>query len=106
EAAVIAMYMNNRAAENLMAGDLDAAYWWSRASLQRDPSFVAAYNTLGVIYHRHGLPQLAERSYAQALAMAPDNAELLSNMASLLTATGRAAEAAEYEQRLARVQPV
>ena len=54
EETIVAMYMNNRAVEALSAGDVDNAYWWARESIRQDPKFLSAYNTLGVIYHRHG----------------------------------------------------
>ncbi|WP_028080204.1 tetratricopeptide repeat protein [Solimonas soli] len=106
EASVVAMYMNNRAVETMVTGDVDGAYWWARAALHKDPSFVAAYNTLGVIYRRHGDAALAERSFTLALQMEPDNAQLLSNMIGLLTGEARSDEAASFERRLASVQPI
>ena len=39
EDTVVAMYMNNRAAEALARGQLDAAYWWARAAILRAPDF-------------------------------------------------------------------
>ena len=48
------MYMNNRAVESLTRGQLDDAYWWARAAVRQDPRFLRAYNTLAVIYQRHG----------------------------------------------------
>jgi tetratricopeptide (TPR) repeat protein len=35
EARVVAMFMNNRAAEALTRGEVDAAYWWARAAMDR-----------------------------------------------------------------------
>jgi transglutaminase-like putative cysteine protease len=37
--AVIAMYMNNRAAELLSRGNLDDAYWYAREAIMADPRF-------------------------------------------------------------------
>ena len=54
EETVRAMFMNNRAAEALAQGRLDDAYWWARTAITQTPTFMAAYNTLGVIYRRHG----------------------------------------------------
>ena len=54
EETIVAMYMNNRAAEAVARGQLDDAYWWARAAIAKDRGFLNAYNTLGVIYHRHG----------------------------------------------------
>lgn len=105
EDAVIAMFMNNRAAEALVAGQTDAAYWWVRAALKRNPAFVSAYNTLGLVHRRHGELVLARRTFEAALAISPDDAQLLSNLVGLLVAQGQPDEAAPYERRLARLAP-
>ena len=48
------MYMSNRAAESLTRNRVDDAYWFARAAISQDPHFLTAYNTLGVVYKRHG----------------------------------------------------
>jgi len=105
EKTVIAMYMNNRAVEALAAGRLDDAYWWSRAAIGQDAKFASAYNTLGVVYHRHG--NLAEANLALTYAFARDpwSAQVMSNLVSVLKAQGRDAEAAEIGAKLARLEP-
>ncbi|MDP3614340.1 MAG: hypothetical protein Q8R98_21060, partial [Rubrivivax sp.] len=42
EKTIVAMYLNNRAAELLAAGRPADAYWFTRAALQHDPHFHAA----------------------------------------------------------------
>ncbi|MCV2355792.1 hypothetical protein LNV09_16740 [Paucibacter sp. B2R-40] len=105
EHTVVAMFMNNRAAENLQAGQLDAAYWWARAALNADPKFLAAYNTLGVVYRRHGDLTLAEAPLRHVLAQEPANTQAMSNLALLLNDLGRQDEAAQVAQTLAQLQP-
>ena len=39
ESTVVAMYMNNRAAEALAKGRLDDAYAWARMAIVQDPEF-------------------------------------------------------------------
>ena len=73
EDAIVAMYMNNRAAEALARGQVDDAYWWARAAIGQERRFVSAYNTLGVVYHRHGNLAEAEKVFAYALAREPGN---------------------------------
>ncbi|UUZ52568.1 hypothetical protein LP419_24700 [Massilia sp. H-1] len=63
DATIIAMYMNNRAAEELARNRLDEAYWWARAAIEQAPSFITAYNTLGVVYFTHGDMAAAEKVY-------------------------------------------
>ncbi|TAJ54874.1 MAG: tetratricopeptide repeat protein [Nevskiaceae bacterium] len=103
EATVLAMYMNNRAAESLAQGQIDQAYWWARAAIGTAPDYQSAYNTLGVIYVKHGEPAQAERALHHALERMPGDAEALSNLVGLLEEQGRVAEAAAHRAKLARL---
>jgi Tfp pilus assembly protein PilF len=105
EETILAMYMNNRAAESIADGRLDNAYWWARAALRQDPKFTSAYNTLGVVYRRHGDTKSAEKVLAQVLELEPANTQAMSNLALVLTDQGRQAEAAALTQKLAALQP-
>lgn len=105
ESVVVAMYLNNRAAETLAGGDLDQAYWYARESMRIAPTYIGAYNTLGVIYRRHGNPEQAEKVLAYALQREPGNAQVLSNLAMLRASRGDEAGARELRERLARIAP-
>lgn len=105
EHTIVAMYLNNRAAESLVDGDVEQAYWWARAALQADPAFVAAYNTLGVVYRRHGNLPEAERALRLALAREPANTKVLTNLHVLLQQLGRETEAAAVRARLVALAP-
>ncbi|MBV8605104.1 MAG: tetratricopeptide repeat protein [Pelomonas sp.] len=102
---IAAMFMNNRAAEALDAGRLDQAYWWARAALLEDPRYTAAYNTLGVIYRRHGNLAVAEASLRRVTAVEPDSVPALSNLAIVLRDEGRSAEAQALDLRVHSLQP-
>ena len=105
EETVVAMYMNNRAAEIMADGNPGRAYWWAREAIRTAPSFTNSYNTLGVIYLRHGnLPQ-AEQALGYALEREPDNVEFLSNLSEILARQGRAAQARELRNRVAQIAP-
>ena len=104
EQTIVAMYMNNRAAEVMVGGDIDRAYWFARAALLADPGFANAANTLGVIYLRRHDPVSAERAMRYALQREPDNVSALSNLSRILAAEGRTAEAEVLKRRLAQVQ--
>jgi Tfp pilus assembly protein PilF len=104
EQTVVAMYLNNRAAEIMVGGDVDRAYWFARAALQADPGFANAANTLGVIYLERKHPVPAERALRYALQREPDNVSALSNLSRLLATEGRTAEARALAERLARIQ--
>lgn len=105
EADIVALYMNNRAAEELVQGRNAEAYWWARGALQARPSVLSTYNTLGVIYQRSGRPLLAERVFRAALEREPDSLIVMQNLAPLLAANGKAAESEALTQRIARLYP-
>jgi Flp pilus assembly protein TadD len=105
ESTIVAMYMNNRAAESLAEGELNAAYAWVRAAIAHEPRFMSAYNTLGVIYLRHGHAELAEQVLAQVLQHDPSSTVAMTNMVRVLAVQGRAGESAALAKKLARLDP-
>ena len=105
EQTILAMYMNNRAAEALARGQLNDAYWWGRTAIGQDPAFLSAYNTLGVIYLRHGDWPQAERVLGYVLEREPANAQALSNLALALERQGRLAESGVLYRKLAQIEP-
>lgn len=96
ERRIAAMFMNNRAAEELAMGRLDEAYWWLRGAHAQDPGFANLYNTLGVVYRQHGAPALAEQAMQLAQALDPGNEHVAGNLAAL-----RQSALAEGHHRLA-----
>jgi Tfp pilus assembly protein PilF len=106
ERRIIAMYLNNRAAEALANQQVDLAYWWARSAVQQDDAFLAAYNTLGVVYQRHDDMLMAERVFRDALGRDPNNTVLMTNLMGLLMVTGRKAESEVLAQRLAVLEPI
>jgi Tfp pilus assembly protein PilF len=102
---IVAMYINNRAVEALAQNQVDNAYWWARAAVSQDPSFIVAYNTLGVIYQRHGDHQLAERTFRTALERAPDDVVVMQNLVPLLVTLGKHEELQLLSKRLSRLEP-
>lgn len=104
EATIVAMFMNNRAAEYLVRGEFDNAYAHAREAVLQDPRYAASYNTLGVVYQRRGLAAAAERAYREALSLDADHRSALMNLAKLLERQGRAAEAAPFVARLGQLE--
>lgn len=104
ENTILAMYMNNRAAESLVRGQLDDAYWFASQAIQQDPAYWTAYNTLGVIYLRSGRPEMAEPVFRRVLGSEPRNTRALANLALTLGRLGREADAAAVDRELARVE--
>jgi hypothetical protein len=104
EKTVVAMYMNNRAGESLAHGRLDDAYWWSREAIIQDPAFVHGYNTLGVVYRRHGDFAQAARVLGHAMALDSSNPQIVANLAQVFRDQGRFVEADALQQRLALLE--
>jgi len=102
---ILAMYANNRAAETLAAGDVNQAYWWARAAIEHEPTFLIAHNTLAVIYLRHGDADLAQQALAQVLAREPENTSALANLVHVYEVQGRPEDAKRMAERLARIEP-
>ncbi len=105
EATVVAMYLNNKAAEALSVGQLDEAYAWVRAAIHRAPEFLSPYNTLGVVYSRHGDLKAAEQAFNHVLTQRPTDRQALANMARLLNKLNRTAQAQVFQARLAALEP-
>lgn len=105
ERTVVAMYMNNRAAETLVQGKLDDAYWWARSAIEYDPSFLMGYNTLSTIYQRHGDIKLAESTLRFAHQHDPANTVILFNLSEVTNALGKTEESARYKAELERLEP-
>jgi tetratricopeptide (TPR) repeat protein len=104
EQRVIAMYMNNRAAELMSEQQNDLAYWYTRKSLENDPHFMSALNTLGVLYQNTGhLPEV-EQVYRQLLTY-ERNVNTLHNLINVLQQLKRDNEAAALSAELSRIQP-
>jgi tetratricopeptide (TPR) repeat protein len=105
EESIIAMYMNNRAAESLVAGEIDNAYWWAREAIRQDPNLIIAHNTLGVIYRHHNNLAEAEAVFTYLLAREPDDLLVMSNLAIVYKNQGRAEEAQNLLLKVAKMQP-
>ena len=104
EETVVAMYANNRAAEALAQGRLDDAYAWAGEAIRRDPGFMGAYNTLGVVYLRHGDTEQAGRVFRHVLAADARSTRALANLAEVYTRLGLADDAGATRSRLAALE--
>ncbi|GAB2849190.1 hypothetical protein GCM10027277_16720 [Pseudoduganella ginsengisoli] len=105
ERTVVAMYMNNRAAESLVQKDFDSAYWFVRKAIESDPGFINSYNTLGVIYQHHGNLPEAEAALRYAYALQPNSTIAMFNLAQVLESQGKKDEATALRDTLARLEP-
>ncbi|MGB6135592.1 MAG: tetratricopeptide repeat protein [Shewanella sp.] len=100
-----AMYFNNIAAEALVKNDYDQAYALVKKAIMLNPEFVAAINTLAVIYRHKGYETEAEQAYRAALQVNPQDLSTLYNLALILGEQDRLTEWAEVHKvlELARI---
>lgn len=104
ENTIVSMFMNNRAAEALVRDEVANAYAYAREAVLQDPSYAGAYNTLGVVYTRHGLVAAAERAYRHALERDGSHLAAMFNLTRLLDGQGRTDEAATWRSKLAQLE--
>lgn len=104
ESMVLAMYLNNRAAEALTENRLDDAYWWSRKAVAEHPQYTPAINTLGVVYQRRGKLDLAEKTFRFALAQDKDSDVVMYNMIPLLAQLGKHQESQVLTARVSAIR--
>jgi Flp pilus assembly protein TadD len=105
EQDIVTLFMNNRAAESMVMGRIDDAYWWARAAVSRPDAPAAAFNTLGVIYQQHVDTAMAERVYRAALERDGDNLVVMQNLVPVLESNGKSAESVALAARIARLDP-
>jgi tetratricopeptide (TPR) repeat protein len=105
ERRIVAMFMNNRAAETLVQGKTADAYWWARAAIDHDPDYLLAYNTLATVYQRHGNLDMADRTLRFAHRHDPLNTVVLFNLSEVANVMGNKDEAARLKAELSRLEP-
>ncbi|WP_445777602.1 tetratricopeptide repeat protein [Shewanella sp.] len=100
-----AMYYNNVAAEALVENDYNRAYALVKEAIRLNPQYVAAINTLAVIYRHKGFSNEAEQVYRAALNIDPNDLSTLYNLALILGEQDRLEEWAQVHKvlELARI---
>ena len=91
----------NQARELENAGDLDAATEVYRQLLLEDPAHVRARNNLGCLYEKNGRHVQALEQFEAARSHAPDNIDIIVNIADSLCSLSRFDQA---ERELRRAQ--
>lgn len=74
-----AMMYNNLAADALLQGDHNRAFWLTQAALQQDPTYSASINLLGILYRRAGDLHSAQQWYEYGLKHSINPAAIASN---------------------------
>jgi tetratricopeptide (TPR) repeat protein len=101
DAEVLARFLNNRAAEQLAAGDERRAYAHFKAAILADPGFLPAQGNLAQLYLRAGLQADAEVLLRRALAHDDSSDFALVSLQQLMLVQGRADEARAFAAALA-----
>lgn len=100
ESALAAMYFSNLAADAMVQQQWNNAYWLLRESLSYSPRHGDAWNSLAVLYRYSQQEELAEKVYKHALAIRPQDTNVVANLAILLNAQGRFQELFEYQRQI------
>lgn len=106
EEDIIALYLNNRAAEMLVQGRVDDAYWWARAAVRTRPRSATVLNTLGAVYRQHGDLAMAEQAFRAALTREPENIAVMRNLQPVLQELGKDEAARLLARQIDEVDPV
>jgi tetratricopeptide (TPR) repeat protein len=104
EDEILARYYNNRATEFLVQKDVDNAYAYYRAAIEKDPYFAPVYANLAQLYYRGGMVGPAEQLLRHALTLKDDSYAAMRTMHELLAVQGRDAEAKVFADQLRRRQ--
>ncbi len=104
EDAILARFYNNKGSEYLVQQDYPQAYAYYKAAIETDPSYVASYTNLALLYNRAGQSANAERLLLHAMALGGNSYAPLRSLHQLMTAQGRQAEALHYAELLQRRQ--
>lgn len=74
-----AMIYNNLAADAFLDGQLDLAYWLSRAALLQDPSYSPSMNLIAIVYRHKGDLIAAQQWYEHGMRHSDQPVTLASN---------------------------
>lgn len=86
-------------------GDNQQAVNKLERAIDADPSYAAAYSTLGLLYNRVGEFEKADRNFKQAIRLEPDNSAFLNNYGQVLCQNGEHVKGQEMFAR-ARANPL
>lgn len=102
ERQILSLYFNNKGMEELLIGDLNAAYAYIKKALLTDLSSAPAWNNLGVLFSRVGELKYAENAFLKAIEMDSDSNSARSNIANTYRRQGELELAVEMELLIAR----
>jgi tetratricopeptide (TPR) repeat protein len=101
---LLAHYYNNLAIADLAQNRIAPAMNEMETALGLDAGYATNWSNAGVIYVRNGDDAAAEKAYAKALALEPNNTSALANRANLAEREGDHASEEQFRRRLDRQQ--
>jgi tetratricopeptide (TPR) repeat protein len=103
EGEFYAMYFDNKAAEYFIVNDINAAFWYTKKSLEINPDGALAINMAAMVHQHEGYLNYADSLYLYGLEMSSDKLTLLSNYRSLLLLQGRLEESEKITLQLKKI---
>ena len=94
---LLAMFYNNKGAEEMLNGNYPLAYQYLKMATITDNQFSSAWGNLGVLYKLSGHYAMAESAYNHAITLNNKNLTSLGNLALLLNKQERYSEAKPIE---------
>jgi Flp pilus assembly protein TadD len=94
---LLAMFYNNKGAEEMLKGNYPTAYQYFKKSTKTDSQFSSAWGNLGVLYKLSGHYAMAESTYNHSIILNHKNFTSLGNLALLLNKQERYSEAKPIE---------
>ncbi len=94
-----AHYYSNKGVEQMLSGNLAAAFAMFHTAIGLDRDFTPAWSNLAALYNRAGEPAYAEAAYLEALRLQPGNLVSMSNLSRLYSAQGKDKLSAYYLNR-------
>lgn len=101
---LLAMFYNNKGADELINNNYVLAYQYFKKSTMTDNQFASAWGNLGILYKLSGYYDMAENTYRHAISLNRDNLTSLGNLALLLNRQGRVSEAQTIEKYIHRLR--
>lgn len=99
----LAMFYRNLAAEQMLDGKTNEAFWLSERAHSISPGNASVLNLLAILHRRVGDETTAEALFRYALGLHPNDINLLHNLYAMLDSQGRHMEAQALLDRLAEL---
>lgn len=101
---LLAMFYNNKGAEELVNNNYPVAYQYLKKATQADSRFASAWGNLGILYKLSGHYDVAEEAYRHSISLKKNNLTSLGNLAVLLNKQERFSEAQPIEKHIHKLR--